>query len=441
MRAAVLAIGAPFLVAGLRQRQASPWTDIPPGLACAPGPPPNLTCVVPGPSSYDTRPGSAVSLRRSQDGHFYDPSPKCEAKYPESGIVHMARLFRAHSPTGRVFIALNLHQNRPIMDNLARVLEKFVARLGPESVVLSIFESRSDDGTTEAVLQLEEAMRRLGARTAVKTSASGGNELVEGGWVHHDPSSGYRIDFMAKMRNAALDPLYVMRRQGESFDKVLFINDILVCEGDLWRLLSLKADMACAYDFGFHIFYDSWVYDGQFPENCIPQHNWKYPHGCKVERPVQVKSCWGGMAAIDAGVFYAGVRFRPGVLASPDDCRASECTMITRDMWHLGFRTILADPTVQVAYEYEKGYHLMHSMSPEALFDDREQFIPDASLLGDLHYRSCCPLEGNGTRRIDLRKCWAQPFRASAALPYSPEWLGQFEVHWYAGATSGASQG
>merc|ERR1719361_137931 len=97
------------------------------------------------------------------------------------------------------------------------------------------------------------------------------------------------------------------------------------------------------------------------PKGCVEDDVWvkgAFPF-CASETPVQVKSCWGGMAAINAGVFYQGVRFRPGVASDLNDCRDSECSLITRDMWRHGFRTVLVDPTVQVAYGKEGGYSLV----------------------------------------------------------------------------------
>ena len=75
-----------------------------------------------------------------------------------------------------------------------------------------------------------------------------------------------RIEFLAKVRNAALEPLWIDRPKTESSnsswfgarssqeklwpaDKVLFFNDVYFCARDVIRLLLHKADMACGMDF------------------------------------------------------------------------------------------------------------------------------------------------------------------------------------------------
>merc|ERR1719361_1233189 len=111
----------------------------------------------------------------------------------------MATLFRRHTPGGGVFVARNLHQNIHIMANLVDVLGRFVLRLGPQNVFVSIFESWSSDGTEMAVLKAQEILRGLGARTAVYTGSAGADGLV-GGYAPEDASSTVnRIHYMARL--------------------------------------------------------------------------------------------------------------------------------------------------------------------------------------------------------------------------------------------------
>jgi alpha-1,3-mannosyltransferase len=79
-----------------------------------------------------------------------------------------------------------------------------------------------------------------------------------------------RIDFLAQVRNAALEPLwletgseevaglapwYNSRSRGLQSqvlwpaDKVIFLNDVYFCARDAVRLLLHDADMACGMDF------------------------------------------------------------------------------------------------------------------------------------------------------------------------------------------------
>lgn len=72
-----------------------------------------------------------------------------------------------------------------------------------------------------------------------------------------------RIDFLAKVRNKAMEPLWLLankslsdasdqasRQKPWKADRVLFMNDVFICAKDFMRLLLHDVDMACALDFG-----------------------------------------------------------------------------------------------------------------------------------------------------------------------------------------------
>lgn len=87
-----------------------------------------------------------------------------------------------------------------------------------------------------------------------------------GGNLTREPDQD-RIDFLAQVRNAALEPLWlkVTSESGRSntwfdpkgpssevlwpADKVIFLNDVYFCARDAVRLLLHDADMACGMDF------------------------------------------------------------------------------------------------------------------------------------------------------------------------------------------------
>ena len=68
-----------------------------------------------------------------------------------------------------------------------------------------------------------------------------------------------RIDFLSKVRNKALEPLWTpadssnqtMESQPAAFpaDRILYMNDVFVCARDFIRLMLHNADMVCALDF------------------------------------------------------------------------------------------------------------------------------------------------------------------------------------------------
>ena len=67
----------------------------------------------------------------------------------------------------------------------------------------------------------------------------------------------HRIEYLAEVRNAALRPLYELRdSEGEVFDSIIFMNDILPCVDDLleliWQSRRQNAGITCAADYMYH---------------------------------------------------------------------------------------------------------------------------------------------------------------------------------------------
>ncbi|EFJ46405.1 hypothetical protein VOLCADRAFT_105533 [Volvox carteri f. nagariensis] len=65
--------------------------------------------------------------------------------------------------------------------------------------------------------------------------------------------------------------------------------------------------------------------------------------------PVPVKCCWNGGALINATMFYAGVRFRSGLL-DEGECDISECSLLCEDFRRMGAKRAIIDPSVRVSY-------------------------------------------------------------------------------------------
>ena len=68
--------------------------------------------------------------------------------------------------------------------------------------------------------------------------------------------------------------------------------------------------------------------------------------------PLQVQSCWNGIAVLDSAPFYTPphVRFRMARIAE-GECSASECSLICNDYWEAGYGRILMVPRVKLAYD------------------------------------------------------------------------------------------
>ncbi|KAJ1340327.1 hypothetical protein BSLG_005029 [Batrachochytrium salamandrivorans] len=104
-------------------------------------------------------------------------------------------------------------------------------------------------------------------------------------------------------------------------------------------------------------FYDTWVartmsgnmfreyfYQGTFVYD--PEARSRYELGL----PVQIYSCWNGMVVLNSEPFYKHhVRFRRGNQTS-GECAASECQLIAKDFWELGYGKALVVPHVRLVY-------------------------------------------------------------------------------------------
>ena len=106
------------------------------------------------------------------------------------------------------------------------------------------------------------------------------------------------------------------------------------------------------------MFYDNWVardINGTALENAPFESI--FQHGPSQERfmqhlPIQVQSCWNGIAILDPAPFYAPphVRFRMARITD-GECSASECSLICNDYWESGYGRILMVPRVKLAYD------------------------------------------------------------------------------------------
>ena len=141
-------------------------------------------------------------------------------------------------------------------------------------MLVSIVESGSTDGTASQLRRLEADLTYLGALHSIST----GRDLVQPvwkppKWYRPQPREGAnRIAYLAGLRNAALWPMLELARTKPRFDKVVFVNDVLLCGGDLLRLLAHDADMACGYDFATPGFYDNWVLEYGWDDHIRSAH-------------------------------------------------------------------------------------------------------------------------------------------------------------------------
>ncbi|KAK0742356.1 cryptococcal mannosyltransferase 1-domain-containing protein [Apiosordaria backusii] len=201
-------------------------------------------------------------------------------------------------------------------------LLRLIHLLGPENVFLSIYEN--DSGPTG-----KAALEKLKARVPCKSSIVSEEHVSLDDFPTVILPDGTprvkRVAYLAELRNRALRPLDKRDKKDRvdgvrKFDKVLFLNDVVFDPIDAANLLfSTNQDpgtnkasyvAACAMDFWFgHRMYDIYAMrdaDGYASYQSI------YPffggRGRGLSRrdvlesrdAVRVKSCWGGMMAMQA---------------------------------------------------------------------------------------------------------------------------------------------
>ncbi|KDN34040.1 hypothetical protein RSAG8_12873, partial [Rhizoctonia solani AG-8 WAC10335] len=239
------------------------------------------------------------------------------------------------------------------------------AVLGYQNVFVSIYENGSSDQTKALLRIFDSLTRSVGMRVVIRTS------------MRRRGAFNHRIEYLAEVRNAAMVPLHELREnEGEVFDSVVFMNDVLPCIDDvlelIWQSRRQNAGLTCAADYMFHdgvgapVFYDNWVardINGTALENAPFEQVFHHPESSdRFQRhlPIQVQSCWNGIAVLDPAPLYATphVRFRMAKIAE-GECSASECSLIGNDYWNAGYGRIIMVPRVKLAYD-KKVWDIIH---------------------------------------------------------------------------------
>lgn len=135
----------------------------------------------------------------------------------------------------RIYIASINWNSEPILrSHLSQAIVELAWKLGPNNVYISVYESGSYDNTKGALLELDAELERLRIPRNITLSpvthedeiaAPPGNE----GWIvtPKGKTELRRIPYLSRTRNLSLAPLHELARQGITFDKILFINDVV----------------------------------------------------------------------------------------------------------------------------------------------------------------------------------------------------------------------
>lgn len=165
--------------------------------------------------------------------------------YAEDATPVFAKRKNGQNAQHKYFFAINLYNSFDVIPDLFANMFRVAAIVGYENVFVSIYENGSNDQTKALLKIFDSLTRSVGLRVVIRTS-----HRRRGQFVH-------RIEYLAEVRNAALRPLYELRdSEGEFFDSIIFMNDVLPCVDDLleliWQSRRQNAGITCAADYMYH---------------------------------------------------------------------------------------------------------------------------------------------------------------------------------------------
>lgn len=106
--------------------------------------------------------------------------------------------------------------------------------LGPDRVYISVYESGSWDDSKGALRLLDSGLEKLGFnRSIILDEVTHVNEIEEvpaaTGWIDtpRNRKELRRIPYLSKLRNISLEPLAKLAQENITFDKILFLNDVV----------------------------------------------------------------------------------------------------------------------------------------------------------------------------------------------------------------------
>ena len=332
----------------------------------------------------------------------------------------------------QIYIVVNLHDNALILPDFIIQLYKLLQFLDGRRVYVSVYESSSSDQSRTHLILLDrllDTMPLLG-------------HTIQMGSDHLEPNQ-HRIDFLASVRNKALEPLNELKQEAPvKFNKVIFMNDVLYCHSDVLELLfqsvEQQSDITCGLDFDSDQrglgYYDTWVGRDVNGEQLAKRPLWQHTSDSESNSrlsdvlPVQMMCCWNGMVVLNAEPFMLDepVRFRRDLSQRvsstaeynkymPDKdrgqiplykaCSESEISTLCKDFRQRGFDKVVVVPRVRFAYDLSV-YQEMHSKFPvdhdifAAAEVEKVEYKPLANVM------KCQPMDGNGVRDPDGEVGW-----------------------------------
>eukprot|EP00898_Chlorokybus_atmophyticus_P001450 jgi/Chlat1/2305/Chrsp17S00167 len=398
-------------------------------------------------AGFDLHPSRALKADdlASYSASYRDTQAVCSRHWAKG----LESLVGAELQSWSVFFAMNLHQNQEVSPHLATELLRVISWLDPGKVFVSVYESGSTDKTAEVISGLHSLLDKRRVSHLIVSNST--DMRAEG---------APRIEFLARVRNRALDPLFDLAHHMR-FDKVFFNNDVFFCAEDVLLLLLHDAHIAAGLDINKidwkrrkgPVYYDIWVGQdlngddiNRFPPYVrLSESQARFQQGL----PVSVYCAWNGMVSIRPEVFYdQQTRFRTRKWRG--ECSASEMTFFCQDIWKAyGLNTrVVIDPRVLVAYKPavfadidlarqkrvpskygSKPFDIGIAPNPwKSYFQSGEQYlhsviksikdVPAPSTIPPL--LQCCPLPDGATNCVGEAQCHWEPVHSGRMLAADP---------------------
>ncbi|KAJ5919741.1 hypothetical protein N7454_009576 [Penicillium verhagenii] len=219
----------------------------------------------------------------------------------------------------RIYIAGVNWNNEPILrSHWNQALLNLAWKLGPDNIYVSIYESGSYDNTKGALMELDLELERLQVpRTIILSPVTHEDEMAATpgeGWVQTPKGDMElrRIPYLSRTRNMSLKPLEELAKQGVTFDKILFLNDVVFTPNDVFELLDTNDGSyaaACSMDFAKPpSYYDTFALRDASGHEAM-MTTWPFFRDATSRKavkdlsPVPVQSCWN--VAMPAAPFTA----------------------------------------------------------------------------------------------------------------------------------------
>ncbi|TEA13830.1 Alpha-1,3-mannosyltransferase CMT1 [Colletotrichum sidae] len=331
--------------------------------------------------------GLRLSARRALRSRVLRNFMLCFAVYTFLDALRIQRVITntpPHDPSKprkleRVYIA-GMHYNSAglIKEHWNGAVLELVDKLGRENVFVSVYESGSWDESKKWLRELDAELEKRGVpRNVVLDERTHQQEVEEDvpedgedrqGWIRtrRGKREMRRIPFLARLRNLTLRDLWRLSGEGQVFDKVLFLNDVVFTADDVLALLDTNRGLyaaACSLDFSEPpYYYDTFALRDAGGQAHLMQ-TWPYFRSRKSREAlmayrdaVPVRSCWNGIVAMQAAPFLAPegkrLKFRAVAdsLAEEQHVEASECCLIHVDNPLSGSLGVYLNPRVRVGY-------------------------------------------------------------------------------------------